>query len=510
MPPALDERSRLVPPPAPSTAAAPSALPALATRPLLLIAAAVTGVLLLTSGRYGIYADELYFLAAGHHLDWGYVDQPPLVPLIALLADTAFPGSLLALRLLPALAAGAGVVLTALLARELGGDRRAQLLAGGAWAVAGQTLGGGHMLATVSFDPVLWTAVLWPLVRWVRLREQGVRQDRLLLAACACTALAMQVKLLIPVLWLVLGLVLLCTGPRSLLRRPLLWAGAAGALLTAAPTLWWQATHGWPQLSMGEAVAAESSFGVLLLPAVVLCAGIPGGVLVCFGCWRLLRAPELRPYRFLGWTVLGVAVLVALTESRPYYLAGAYGLLFAVGAVQLRARWFSARLYAVSALVAVVATLPVLPVGLIPRFDLVGTGSVGWPELTAIVERNAREHAAPVIAEDYWVASAVHHYGRTEVHSASRGYWAFGRPAEHVRSAIYVGGRRDFLLRHFGSVRRVDTVRTGLPSLYEGTPVWVVSEPRRPWELLWRDLWHIGLRHDGTPSGAPPAVAADG
>ncbi|WP_243790440.1 glycosyltransferase family 39 protein [Saccharopolyspora gloriosae] len=390
---ALAERSAAPPVAAPTR----SGVPELATGPLLLIATAVTAVLLLASGRYGYYADELYFLAAGHHLDWGYVDQPPLVPLIALLADTVFPGSLLALRLLPAVAAGAGVVVTALLARELGGDRRAQLLAGGAWAVAGQTLGGGHMLATVSFDPVLWTVVLWLLVRWVRMRDQGVRQDWPLFAAGACTALAMQVKLLIPVLWLVLGVVLLCAGPRSLLRTPLLWAGAAVALLTAAPTLWWQAAHGWPQLAMSEAIEQESSFGPLLIPSVVLCAGIPGGVLLCLGFWRLLRAPALRPYRFLAWTIIGVTGLVALTESRPYYLAGFYGLLFAVGAVEFRARWLSARVYGVSALVAVLATLPVLPVALIPRFDLVGTGSVGWPELTAIVERNAREHRAPVI-----------------------------------------------------------------------------------------------------------------
>ncbi|GAB2654707.1 glycosyltransferase family 39 protein [Saccharopolyspora gloriosae] len=485
--------------------------PALATRPLLLIAAAVSAVLLITSGRYGYYADELYFLAAGDHLDWGYVDQPPLVPLIALLADTAAPGSLFALRLLPALAAGAGVVVTALLAREFGGDRRAQLLAGGAWAVSGQTLAGGHMLATVSFDPLLWSVVLWQLVRWVRLREQGVRRDRALLLATACTALAVQVKLLIPVLWAVLVVVLLCLGPRSLLRRPALWAGAAGVLALAAPTLWWQAERGWPQLTMGEAVAAESSFGPLALPAVVLCAGVPGGVLLCLGLWRLLRAPELRPYRFLGWTVLIVTGLVLLAQARPYYLAGFYGLLFAAGATGLRARWPSARLYGISALVAVLATLPVLPVALIPRFDLVGTGSTGWPELTAVVEDHARRERAPVITEDYWVASAVHHYGRTEVHSASRGFWEFGRPADDTARAIYVGADREFLARHFGSVRRVDTVDLPVPSRYQGTPVWAVAQPKRPWDRLWRDLWHVGLRHGGTaptpPPGATPGAA---
>lgn len=501
----------------PTPDARPAHLVPLATRPVLLIAAAVTLVLILTSGRYGYFADELYFIAAGHHLAWGYVDQPPLVPLIALVADTAFPGSLLALRLPSAVVAGAGVLVTALVTRELGGDRRAQLIAAGAWAVAGQTLGAGHLLATSSFDPFLWTVVLWLLTRWVRQQGDGAANDRLLLGAGLVTAVAVQVKLLIPVFWLVLAVVVVRTGPRELLRRGQLWLGAAITAVTAAPTLHWQASHGWPQLEVSEAIAAENWYGPWALPLSVAGAGLVGAVLVCFGFWRLIRSPVLRRYRFLGWRTAGVAILFVMTGARPYYLAGFYGLLFAVAAVE----WDSRRCKRIpmststftAPAAATVFTLPVLPVQAIPAFDVVGTSSVGWPELTATVANVSRRvpEPAPVITEDYWSASAIAHFGPqhgiTSVHSASRGFWHFGRPPDQTRQAIYVGGSEEFLRRHFGSVQRMTTVDTHVPSTYEGTPVWLVENPEQPWHQLWSQLWHIGLHHDDreTPRPNEPA-----
>src|SRR4051794_41512663 len=86
--------------------------PAVAWRPLVPIGAAVAAVLLAFAGGYGYHRDELYFLRAGRELALGYVDQPPLTPLVARAMDTLAPGSLVALRLPSALVAGPGVVLT--------------------------------------------------------------------------------------------------------------------------------------------------------------------------------------------------------------------------------------------------------------------------------------------------------------------------------------------------------------------------------------------------------------
>lgn len=92
---------------------------------VMVIAGALVVLLVLFASGYGYHRDELYFLAAGKHLDWAYADQGPVTPLTARAMSAISAGSLRALRLPSALAGGATVLLTGLLARELGGSRRA-------------------------------------------------------------------------------------------------------------------------------------------------------------------------------------------------------------------------------------------------------------------------------------------------------------------------------------------------------------------------------------------------
>ncbi|HEX2298018.1 MAG TPA: glycosyltransferase family 39 protein [Pseudonocardiaceae bacterium] len=371
-------------------------IPDLARGPVLTIAAAVAGILLAFSGRYGYFGDELYFLAAGDHLSWGYADQPWLVPLLARVMDTITGGSLVGLRLPAVLVTAAGVVVTALIARELGGGRRAQIMAAGAIAVSGFLLPAGHYLATSTLDPFGWTVITWLIVRWVRTREQGAADDRLLLFAGVVTALTLQVKFLIPAFWLALGISVLVLGPRDLLRRPMLWAGAAVAVIVTVPTLVWQAHNGWPYLELTRQVSAEMEYiggRLTFLPLAIITAGVLVGiVLVCYGLWRLLRAPELRPYRFLGTTMLGVTAIMLAANGRPYYVSGLYAVLWAVAAVELQRhrpaiwwRWIPTwPVYALSALVAV-SGLPWQPVSWhanqprnVINFQL---DEIGWPQL---------------------------------------------------------------------------------------------------------------------------------
>ena len=139
-----------------ATPAPTKSLPAFHTRPVTAIAVAFTSVELLVSGRYGFHRDELYFLACARHLAWGYVDQPPLVPALAWLSVHLLGTSPQALRILPALAGGATVVLAGLMARELGGGWRAQVLAALAAATSPVFLGTFHLLSTAAFDDLFW------------------------------------------------------------------------------------------------------------------------------------------------------------------------------------------------------------------------------------------------------------------------------------------------------------------------------------------------------------------
>src|SRR5882757_3530030 len=137
----------------------------IATALILSLAAAKLLVHLYAGRHYGYFVDELYYLACSRHLDWGYVDHPPLIALITWLAQTLFGASLAAIRFLPAVAGAAEVALTALLARELGGNRFAQGFAALATLVAPGILAGDNILSMNAFEPLFWMGCAWLLLR---------------------------------------------------------------------------------------------------------------------------------------------------------------------------------------------------------------------------------------------------------------------------------------------------------------------------------------------------------
>src|SRR5271157_4592858 len=88
-----------------------------------LIVAARLLLHLLTANRYGIFRDEMYYVACSRHLDWGYVDMPPFVPAVTWLSTTLFGPSLLVIRLIPAIAGCGAIALAGYQAYQFGGRR---------------------------------------------------------------------------------------------------------------------------------------------------------------------------------------------------------------------------------------------------------------------------------------------------------------------------------------------------------------------------------------------------
>jgi hypothetical protein len=484
-------------------------VPDFARGPVLAVAAATAVLLTAVSGRYGYFGDELYFIAAGHHLAWGYADQPPMLPLIALAMDTIAPGSLPVLRIPATLATVGGIVLTALLAREFGGGRRAQLIAAGAFALSPNFLGTGHLLATSTLDPALWTALTWLLVRWVR-----TRQDGLLIAAGGVTAVAIQVKFLVVAFWAVAIVAVLVCGPRDLLRRPALWLGGAIAVLTTVPTVVWQAQNGWPQLGMGRAVAAESVYAggmIGFLPVALLMVGLLiGSVLAVHGVGRLLADPT---YRFLGVTALGATLIFLVSGGRPYYIAGMFPLLWAASAASIERRrpavWWrwvpTWPVYVATAVLVlgVMNVLPIRPVSThadqplqIGNFQL---DEIGWAEMVddvvavhrALPPESARN--AVVVTGDYWSVSAVQHFAPDlPAYSGSRGAAWFGMPPEDSGAVIFVGDPRA-VAAGFDRVTQVGALDNDVrvTNLSQGSPIFVLEGRRQPWAELWPALRHL-------------------
>jgi hypothetical protein len=494
---------------------------------VLLICGAVTVLLVAVSRRYGYSGDELYFLAAGRHLSWGYAEGPPLLPVLVRLIDVLGGGSLLALRIPAALCAGASVFVTALLARELGGARRAQLRAGALAGGSTYVLATGHLLTTATLDVVWWAVSGWLLVRWVRSRD-----DRLLLLLGVVTALALQTTYLIAAFWGVAAIAAFTVGPRELTTRPKLWLAGGFALLTAVPSVLWQAHNGWPRLAASRQVAVEQVVHggmVAFLPAVLLCAGIlAGGVGVCYGVVRLLHAPALRPYAFLGWTAIGVTALFLASHGRPYSVAGLFPVLWAAAAHGVEdhgvgqpapARWWSWGTRAalswpvivLSALVAVPQALPITPVTWLNSeraadpVSGANLGEVGWPQLADSVARayqavppTSRPHTV-ILTDSCWSAAALARFGTTRklpsVYSPNRGYWYFGAPPPDADTVLYVGDPTP-LRALFSRLRRVGTVDSGglgIRTVFAGEPIWVLSGRRKSWAQVWPELRTAGV-----------------
>ncbi|WP_245550443.1 glycosyltransferase family 39 protein [Nocardia niigatensis] len=477
-------------------------------------------VLLLSASRYGYFGDELYFLAAGRRPSSGYADQGPVLPLLARLMDTLAPGSFFVLRLPSVALTVTAIVLCAMLAREFDGGRWAQLLAAIGYAGSPFLLLQGTMLTTSAVDTALWVIITWLVVRWVR-----TRHDRLLLAAALVTAVDMQVKWLIPFFWIAVAVSSLLCGPRELVRRPLLWAGGVIVVAATVPELIWQARHSWPQLRMGGVIGSEQGIlggRLLFVPMSVSLAGYLGALLLVWGLWVLLRWDMLRPYRFLGVTLLLLYAVFLITGGRIYYAAGMYAVMIAAGAVgvvgtaerigPLWRRMLTAAV-AVLALGTMVFTLystPWRPAGQVrpPRDDAeaaigIGVyGSFGWHELIDEVTRAYRaltpaERAhAIIITDTYWQASALDELARDQLpplYSPSRGFGYFGTPPDEATAVLAVGGYEAVLrsqFEHVEPVGKVDT-RLGFKGNTQDVTIWKCSGPKKSWSQVWPNWMHL-------------------
>jgi len=489
---------------------------AFATKPVLIVAVGLFALEMVFAGRYGFHRDELYFLDSARHLQLAYVDQPILTPLLVRVSLSLFGVSLYAIRFWSALAVAATVVVGALLAREFGGGRRAQMLAAVAVATMPVLLAAGHTMGTTPIDILSWSALAFVVVRIGRTGNL-----RLWPLAGLVLGLGLANKHSIGFLAVaVFGGALLSGGSKLVLNRWFLF-GALIATAFATPDLWWQAVHGWPTIAMTRSLNQENGglgnignwvIGQVLMTSVVV---IWVWVLGLRFLWRSGRSL----WRSLVWAYVILFVFFAVTTgAKIYYLGGAYVYLLAAGSVVVEQRWGDEvrrwrRLFTWTALTTVIAfpmVLPVLPasdIGWTYKVNQALAEEVGWPELVHSVKTvwfslppGERAHAV-IFTADYGEAGAINELGRgSGLPTATSGqnnewFWGPGNPAAMTVVAVAPGpvdvtDYASYLHRFFRRVRVVATLadQAGLHNQEWHGHIYVCTGFRRSWDRTWLEL----------------------
>ena len=296
-----------------------------ATTIVLLIAACKLVVHLYAGHRYGYLGDELYYLACSRHLAWGYVDQPPLIAMIAWVVRHTLGQSLLAIRFLPALAGAVEVVLTALIARELGGRRFAQVLAAITTLTAPGILAQNSTFTMNAFEPLFWMTCAYLVIRIIK---TGNERLWIWFGVVAGIGLENKYSMMIFGAGIVLGLLL--TNQRKLLANRWLWIGGVVAFMIFAPNLWWNVRHHFPFLELQANIRRSgrnvplgffSFFGQEIGSMNPLTAP-----LWLAGLWFFLFAEQGKRFRALGWAWVFTAGVIVTMSPRVYYLFPAFPL----------------------------------------------------------------------------------------------------------------------------------------------------------------------------------------
>jgi hypothetical protein len=313
--------------------------PELAGGMLILLAGVKLLIHLLLSGRYGYFRDELYFLACGRHLDWGYVDHAPMIGLMARLA-LRLGGSLHVLRAFPAVAGALLIVLTMLIAWRLGGGRFAQTLAGLAVLITPIYLAIDSIFTMNAFEPLFWMGCVYFLIRIIQTEESyfwigfGVLAGLGLMNKHSTAFFGAAV---------VIGLLL--TRQRKEFAKPWIWIAGGIALLIFLPNVLWQIHHNFPTLEDLRTVQASGK-NLLLPPLKFIVQQILDTHPVVFplwlaGLWSFLAGRNSK-YRALGWTFLAFFLMMMGLHGKDYYVVPIYPMLFASGAVAAQSvldRW---------------------------------------------------------------------------------------------------------------------------------------------------------------------------
>ena len=489
-----------------------------------MIAAAKLALHLYTGRHYGYFVDELYYLACSQHLDWGYVDQPPLIAVIVWLIRHTLGDSLPALRLLPALAGAAEIVLAGILARDLGGGRFGQAIAGIGLLVAPGILVMHNLLTMNAWEPLFWTGAAIVALRIV---QTGNPKLWIWFGVLAGVGLENKYSMAIWCAAIVLGFLL--TAERRLLASRWLWIGGAIAVLIFLPNLLWNVQHHFPFVELQRNIHSSGRdvpLGPLAFLGQEIFTMLPLTLpLWAAGLWTLCGVgPWPARNRFLAYAFFFTALVIMLMSPRIYYLFPAFPVAFAAGGVawerwlaRPRLAWlkpaYAGLLLTAGALISPIA-IPVLPPEQYPRYTQalhieqprlethqlgplpqLFADQFGWDEMAAEVARvynalppDVRARTA-IFGQNYGEAGAIDFfgpkYGLPVALSGHQNYFLWGPRAYTGESMIVMDDRPEKLSRIFAHVEKAGHVEHPYSMPYRHFDVYYCTGLKMPMAELW-------------------------
>jgi 4-amino-4-deoxy-L-arabinose transferase-like glycosyltransferase len=478
------------------------------TSPLLVVAAVSLSIHLATNGLYGFHTDELYYIESGRHPALGYVDYPPVTPMLAWLNTSIFGVHPWTLRLFPAVATALVVFLAGLCAREMGGGRWPSILSSTVTFLSPLLLG-TWLFQTVTFDQLTWMIAIYLLLRILRTGE-----PRLFILLGVDLGIGLETKLTIVGLCAAIAVAVLASRdlrPFLRTRYPLIALAIVAA--EAAPNVAWQVADGFPTLAYTHNHSADIAAGgglVSFLAVFVLTMGPVLLPLWVTGMVVLWRDSRLRPM-----AVLVVVAIALLAEGKGYYPAPTIPVVFAAGCVGLgriasraQRRWVAGLALAAGLIEALLLSpilLPVVPPSSMHRLGIDklnpdSANTVGWPGFASQVGAvyNAlpaaqRAHTAILTSID-GEAGAIDIYGPREhlpqAISPHLNFW-YWKPAHLDATTLVTAGysRRDLAFL-CGSVTRARTVTVpySIVNLEQGAPILVCTNLRESINAAWPRL----------------------
>lgn len=432
------------------------------------IAIASFALHLIFNGRYGYFRDEFDYIICGRHPMWGYVDQPPFLPILSRICLAIFGDSLRSVRLIPALSSAALIVLTGMITRELGGRRFAVVLSALTILIAPIYLSGGSLLTSnCDLEVLLWMGCVYFAILAIKRND-----PRYWLWFGAVAGIGLQEKYSILVLGFAVVVGLLLTGQRHFLWSKQMWLGGLAAFLIFLPNLLWNIHYDWPFVQLMRSIRAQGR-DVVLSPwqffAQQILLIFPLSVLIWVtGVVAFFAAPRFKAYRFLGWAyIVAFTVFVAL-HGKNYYLAPIYPVYLAAGSIvmddaidRIRQLWLKPVIVGLSlaggAIFAPLA-MPILPVEqFIPYMS----------RLPIKVPRTEYQHARVALPQHY-----ADQFGWDEIVRKTAEVWNQIPAADRKDCAIFA--------QDYGQAGAIDFLgpKYGLPQSLSGHQSWWFWGPR--------------------------------